>query len=182
MGNMSVLVIWIINVLQPLLKLAVFSDLHGRQTVPHHAQRIRKGIFCIEEFCCLDNSTEGIKNKLVIHGSTGIKRVASMGLGCVFGRCSRAYYQPFLFRMFDKKIYIERSGSLQRRMNGLKVLHVPGVKIVLAEMLSGRSSTPARCPPEEGSYRCRYSPCVRIVMGHPSPCSMHNRGSFFPCL
>src|SRR5690554_4596427 len=179
MGNMSVLVIWIINVLQPLLKLAVFSDLHGRQTIPHHAQRISKGIFCIEEFCCLDDSTEGIKNELVIHGSTGIKRGTSMGLGRVFGRCSRVYYQPFLFRMFDKKIHIKSSGSLQYRINRLKVLHVPGVKKVFPKMLTGPSSTPAPYSPENGIHRTRYSPYIRIVMRHPSPCAIHDLGSFF---
>ena len=163
---MAVLVLRIVHVLQPLLQLAVPSDLHGRQPVEHLRQRIAESGIIAHNLRSLQSIVQGIKHYLVVHRTTCRYRT-------VLGRHRRSHHPPFVRRMLGQEIQKETGRAFQYRIISFQELFVGSEQVVLPQML-GQPCPSTR--PHAGRCKIHHAadaPQVGIVMGHPSSAIVH---------
>ena len=88
MGKMTVVVLRIIDIVEPFLQLSPAAHLHGRQLRQLFADGLQQRILVIQHLGRLQHLGEQFGDNLVVHRHTGIERRTAT-LASVFGRLAR---------------------------------------------------------------------------------------------
>ena len=191
-GKVSVVVLRVIYVVEPLLQLSPTSYLHGRQTAQLLGNRGEQRVVVVKDACRREHFVVEFEENLVVHGDTGVERRRS-ALAAMFGRFAGTHHEIGLAIGRGQMAGI-RSGQLGKglRVEARCLQHdgigtaqeglVASVEIVFPQM----AAYPAR-PRAPQSARCvvdgpRHAPLVGVVMEHPSVGAIHTGCRLAPCL
>ena len=165
-GDMTVLVLRIVDILKPLLQLSMPSDLHGRQAVDHLLQRVTERFRITSDPCCLQRIAERVEHNLVVHRAARRHRP-------VFRRQRRCHHHPTVLGMLHQEIKEKPCRPFQNRIITFQKRPVARKEIMLPQMLCQPGSAGRPHARSGKIHHAGNAPQVRVVMRHPSPTTIH---------
>ena len=164
---MTMVIIRVIHIRQPLLQLVMLAYLHRWQTLNHTLQTIPIGsISGIQQLSSRQYGSQRIQHYLSVHRTSGGNhRTGSRR--ALFGRHRRSTNHPAIFRMFHQKIKEEISCPLQGRISCFQECLIACIKIMLPQMLAQPSAT-QRPDILSAIHRPGHTPQFGVMMYSPS--------------
>ena len=166
-GNMTMVIIRIIHIRQPLLQLVMLAYLHRRQTLNHALQTIPiGGISGIQQLGSRQYGSQCIQHNLGVHRTSGSNHCTG-SRRALFRRHRRCTDHPAIFRMFHQEIQEEIGCPLQSRICCFQECLIACIKIMLPQMLA-QPSTTQRPAIRRTIHRSGHTPQIRVMMYGPS--------------
>ena len=147
MGEMTVVVLRIIDIVEPFLQLSPAAHLHGRQLRQLFADGLQQRVLVIQHLGRLQHLGEQFGDNLVVHRHTGIER-RTTPLASVFGRLSRTNDQITQSGVFHQGLRIETGGLEHDGIGLTQEFLVARVQIMLPQVAANPAA--ARRPQSGG--------------------------------
>ena len=164
MRDMSMLVLGVVCIYQPLLQLSVATYLHRRQLGKTFLQTVHLCICLAQNLGSTDGTAQHVEHNLIVHRRTS-RHIRTLSARSMFWRNSRHGHHPScrilqftIGRIFAHIVCQEISSALHHGIVISQKLFVACKQIVLPQMRSQPSATRGEHTPRCSVHRTCYAP------------------------
>ena len=170
---MTMLIVRIVTVPQPLLQLAVLSNLHWRKLGERRCKTRDVSIVLTKNTGGSNSLSQHVEDYLVVHGRASRHR-GMLTDGPMLRRYRRCCDKPMVGWMFTKVVQQEIGSTLHHGIIVTQQLLITRKQVLLPDMRRQPGTTRGEHSPCRTVDRSGNTPQVSIMMSHPTFTAIHS--------